>query len=193
MDISKQEKMKVLLEQIEISEEDVEQYFQGSLLSKLEVYKQSKTWHFHIQTKHVLPVHMYNLMTTKLQTAFQKIAKIDLTLYTEEDKYEDEIICAHWHNFLQSISNLSPAYKDLVHSQTPTIEHNNLIITARNDAEASALKKRLEDAFKNYCKKIGAQSYTIVIEVKTIAADIEKFRAEKALEDQQIALKTVQE
>src|SRR5690625_2655650 len=129
----------------------------------------------------------------KLQEAFQKIANIDLTLYTLEGKCEDQVICDHWHNFLQSIPNLSPAYKELVHNQTPIIENNNLLLIARNEAEASALKKRLEDNFKNYCRKIGANNYTIVIEVRSMEADIEKFRKETILEDQQIALKTVQE
>src|SRR5690625_7295982 len=104
----------------------------------------------------------------KLQEAFQKIANIDLTLYTLEGKCEDQVICDHWHNFLQSISNLSPAYKELIHNQTPRIENNNLLLTARNGAEASALKKRLEDNFKDYCAKIGANRYTLVIEVKKI-------------------------
>ncbi|HLQ97940.1 MAG TPA: PolC-type DNA polymerase III [Candidatus Dormibacteraeota bacterium] len=193
MEISKQEKMRVLLEQIQISAEDIEQYFRASMLDKLEVYRQTKTWHFHIQTEHLLPVHIYQLLLMKLQEAFRQIAEIELTLYTIEGKYEDQIICDHWHNFLQSISNLSPAYKELVHNQTPRFENNNLLLIARNGAEASALKKRLEDNFKDYCSKIGANRYTLVIEVKTVEADIEKFRKDTILEDQQIALKTVQE
>src|SRR5699024_9681656 len=181
MNISKQEKMNVLLEQIQMPTEDIEQYFKEGILDKLEVYKQSKTWHFHIQTKNLLPVNIYRLLNMKLQEAFQKIANIDLTLYTLEGKCEDQVICDHWHNFLQSISNLSPAYKELVHNQTPIIENNNLLLIARNEAEASALKKRLEDNFKNYCRKIGANNYTIVIEVRSMEADIEKFRKETIL------------
>src|SRR5699024_1383358 len=152
-----------------------------SMLSKLEVYKQTKTWHFHIQTERLLPVNIHNLLINKLKEAFQKIADIDLTLYTIEGKHDDQVISDHWHNFLQSISNLSPAYKELVHNQTPTIENNNLLLIARNEAEASALKKRLEDNFKNYCRKIGANNYTIVIEVRSMEADIEKFRKETIL------------
>src|SRR5690625_7424383 len=55
------------------------------------------------------------------------------------------------------------------------------------------LKKRLENEFKAYCERVGAASYSIEVEVKADAADLVKFREEKALEDQQIAIKTVQD
>src|SRR5690625_6996044 len=66
------------------------------------------------------------------------------------------MICDYWMSYVQTISDLSPAYQDLVHPQKPTIEHQNLHLIARNEAEANALKKRLESGFQQFCKKIGA-------------------------------------
>lgn len=193
MDISKQEKMKMLLNQLQISEENIEKHFQDSELIKLAVYKKTKTWLFHIHVKRVLPLHVHQLLTGKLQETFKTIADTDLMIFTEEKSCDDQTICDYWHNFLQSLSNLSPAYKDLVHNQTPKIENQKLIINARNEAEAAALNKRLASDFKSYCKKVGIHSYTLMIEIKPVISDIEKFREEKELEDQQLALKTVQE
>lgn len=193
MNISKQEKMKVLLKQLNLPDHLQTEYFQDSILSKLEVYKQAKTWHFHIEVQKIMPLHVYRLLMNKLEESFQKIAQIDVTIYTEDKNCDDQIIYDYWQSYLQSISNLSPAYKELVHNQTPRIENNNLLLTARNEAEGTALKKRLEDGFKEYCTKVGARSYSLVIDIQTVAADIEKFREAKALEDQQIALRTVQE
>src|SRR5690625_555148 len=132
-------------------------------------------------------------MIGKLETAFQNIATIDLFIQTDFKDKEESYINDYWHYFLQSLDHLSPAYKDLVNNQTPTIIDKRLLLTARNGAEASALKKRLENEFKVYCEKIGAASYSIEVEVKEDAANLEKFREEKALEDQQIAIKTVQD
>src|SRR5699024_921459 len=56
-----------------------------------------------------------------------------------------------------------------------------------------ALKKRLENRFKDYCTKIGASNYSLEICVKTNESDIELFREKKAEEDQQIVMKTIQE
>src|SRR5690625_4781414 len=67
------------------------------------------------------------------------------------------------------------------------------MLTVRNEAEGAALKKRLEDPFRIYCGKIGAPNYLLDVVVKTEEADIQKFREQKAIEDQQLILKTVQE
>ncbi|WP_164668962.1 PolC-type DNA polymerase III [Virgibacillus doumboii] len=193
MDISKNEKMNLLLNQLQISEEYINSYFGESQLIRLEVHKQIKTWHFHIQIKRVLPIEVYTLLITKLRETFQQFAQIELTLYTDEKDCDDQTVCDYWKNFLQVIPDLSPGYKDLVHSQVPRVENNKIMLTARNEAEGNALKKRLEGAFREYCKKIGAPAFSLDIDIKTEMADLQKFREQKAQEDQELVLKTVQE
>ncbi|MEW9676678.1 PolC-type DNA polymerase III [Lentibacillus sp. L22] len=192
MAITSAEKMNVLLNQLDMPAEYMD-YFQDSELLRLEVYKKTQTWHFHIQIKQVLPSQVYQLMTVKLQDAFKQIANVDMTLYATDKQCDDQTICGYWKHFIQSQTNLSPAYRDLVHKQTPRVNNNNIMLTARNEAEANALKRRLEEGFRAYCKKIGAPAYTLAIDVKTEELDMQKFREQKALEDQQIIMKTVQE
>jgi DNA polymerase III subunit alpha, Gram-positive type len=193
MDISKQEKMNLLLKQIQITDEQMLNYFSNSYLEKLEVYKKSKTWHFYVHLTHVLPPHVYQVFISKLKQTFQPIAVVELSINTDNKACDENTVLGHWQYFITSITNLSPAYKDLVQKQTPTVNNNKIILTARNDAEAHALKKRLDESFKSYCKKMGMAFYTIDIEVKTDLAEIEKFKEQKALEDQQLVLKTVKE
>lgn len=193
MDISKEEKLQLLLKQLQLSEDVIEKYFQSSELDKLEVYKKTKTWHFHIKLKHILPVHVYQLFLAALKESFQQIASVDVSLSTENKDYDEQTICDYWQFFIQSIPDLSPAYKDLVQNQKPQINNNKLTLNARNEAEGTAFKKRLEEPFRIFCRKIGASVYTIAVEVKTEEADIQKFKEQKAMEDQQLILKTVQE
>src|SRR5690625_2175957 len=108
MDISQQEKMGLLLKQIQMPEEYIESYFQDSKLVKLEVFKQSKTWSLHVGLKSLLPLSIYQLMIGKLETAFQKIATIDLYVYTELKDQEEAYIGDYWQHFLQSLDHLSP-------------------------------------------------------------------------------------
>ncbi|MDC3414105.1 PolC-type DNA polymerase III [Aquibacillus sp. 3ASR75-11] len=193
MDISQHEKMQLLLQQIEMPEEMVSKYFHESKLQKLEVFKIEKAWHFHIQLTNVLPPDIYRIFTMKLQTTFSHIANVDWTIQTSNKALHDDDVCTYWQAFIQETGQLSPAYRDLVHDQKPRVNGNKIELTARNQAEATALKKRLENAFQLYCKKIGAMSYMLTIDVKTEMAEIEKFREQKALEDQQLVLKTVRE
>ncbi|ASK63490.1 PolC-type DNA polymerase III [Virgibacillus phasianinus] len=193
MAISQTEKMEVLLAQLQIPEEDISTYFSNSQLIRLEVFRQVKKWHFHIQVERMLPIEVYQVLTTKLQDSFKQIAQVDWTLYTEEKEESDTYICDYWLNFLQSITTMSPAYRDLIHNQVPVLQNNKLSITARNEAEAAALRKRLETAFRVYCDKIGSKAYQLEINVKTEDKDLQEFRKQKAKEDQEIILKTVME
>ncbi|RDW19515.1 PolC-type DNA polymerase III [Oceanobacillus arenosus] len=193
MDISKKDKMHYLLQQLQIPEEYRKLYFNESYLEKLEVFKKTKTWHFHIHVEKVLPANMYLSLKAKLKETFQQIAGIDITITADDKACTGEMITGYWKNYITSITNLSPAYRDLVQNQAPAVNGNKIMLTARNGAEANALKKRLEADFNLYCKKIGTLAYSLEIEVKKNLADIEKFKEQKAKEDQQIVLKTVQE
>jgi len=193
MDITKKEKMDVLLKQLQISEEHIRDYFQNSYLEKLQVYKKSQTWHFFIHVEQVLPLNIYQSFLMKLKDSFQHIANVDVTFHAEENNCTDTLICDHWRNFIQNLPDLSPAYSDLVQNQVPKVDNNKIMLTARNEAEANALKKRLEGAFNTYCKKIGLPNYRIEIEIKTDLDDIEKFKKQKELEDAQTVKDMVQE
>ncbi|GGA62737.1 PolC-type DNA polymerase III [Ornithinibacillus halotolerans] len=193
MDISKNEKLNLLLNQIELPKEYVNQYFVNSLLLKLDIFKQQKQWNFHIELESILPTNVYQELLTRLKHSFQQIASVDLYLYTRSKEYTDEIVRNYWQYFLQSTSDISPAYRDLVINQLPKVTGNKVILTARNEAEASAVKKRFDDSFKDFCHKVGLSYHPLTIEVKTEMDEIQKFREQQALEDQKMVLKTIQE
>ncbi|MDL4840100.1 PolC-type DNA polymerase III [Aquibacillus rhizosphaerae] len=193
MDISSNEKMNLLLTQIGIPEDLKELHFKDSYLSKLEVHKKSKLWHFHINVIQVLPASVYRVFTMKLQETFSHIATIDWTFYTNNKDLLEQDIYDYWQDFVFTVKDMSPAYKDLVHEQKPRLEGNKIKLTARNDAEGVALKKRLEPALKNYCHRIGALPYMLVIDVKTEINDLEKFREQKAIEDQKLVQRAVKD
>lgn len=185
--------MELLLEQINLSQEDRQAYFTNSKLKKLEVFKKEKHWHFHIQTPKVLPAKIHQLFFLKLQEAFVHIATVELSIHAEDSSLEADEVCAHWRQFVTTIKNLSPAYQDLIQNQQPTVKGSNLILTARNEAEATALKKRLEPAFQSYCQQIGLALFRLTIDTKTSMEDIQKFREQTALEDQHIVKQAVKD
>ncbi|MEC5422658.1 PolC-type DNA polymerase III [Virgibacillus sp. C22-A2] len=193
MDISKKEKMNLLLKQLQIPEEMINNYFIDSYLDKLEVYKGTKTWHFYVHVKRVLPLKVHQLLNEKLRESFQQIAVIDLTVDTEDKVCDDATVCDYWKSFLRTLTDLSPAYSDLLNNQNPVVNNNKLMLSARNEAEARSLKKRLEENFKQYCKKVGISSYSLDLEIRNEEAAIQKFREQTAKEDQQLILKTVQD
>ncbi|MEN2766413.1 PolC-type DNA polymerase III [Ornithinibacillus xuwenensis] len=193
MDISNKEKMELLLQQISMPEQQVVEHFQNSVLSKLEIYKMQKVWHFHVNVSKVLPVDVYQEFITRLKESFQQVATVELTIYSEDIQCHADTVCAYWKLFLSYTPDLSPAYRDLVYNQTPTVNGNKIMLIARNEAEASALKKRLDESFKNFCKKVGLAYHPLSVDVKAEEDAIQKFREQKAIEDQKLILKTIQE
>ncbi|WP_042223740.1 PolC-type DNA polymerase III [Oceanobacillus manasiensis] len=193
MDLTKKEKMRLLLKQLQIAGEDVEAFFNDSYLEKLEIYKKTKTWHFHIYVERVLPIQVYQLLAGKLNDTFEHVATTELTVLTEDNSCDEETITAYWKLFVGSKTDLSPAYKDLIHEQIPQVNSNKIMLTVRNEAEGSALKKRLDPDFKLFCLKAGLRYYPIETEVKAEEEALKKFKEQKAMEDQKLVLKTVQE
>jgi DNA polymerase-3 subunit alpha (Gram-positive type) len=185
--------MDVLLEQLHIPEEDRQEYFQDSRLKKLKVFKESKTWHFYIVVKRVLPYRVYQLLLTNLKHTFQQVENVELTIEAEDTMIDEENISAYWLDFLQSEASLSPAYRDLVHKQKPKVNNHKIMLSARNEAEKTALMKRLQHDFSTYCQKTGLPVFQLDINIKLDQTEMEKFKAQKAMEDREMVMKTVQQ
>src|SRR5690625_3531475 len=108
MNLTHEEKMNLLLNQIQFSDHLKETYFQAGELKKLIVYQQQKIWHFHIRLQKTLPFEVYRLFLNKLTDAFQEIAKINLTLETINQEYDDTELINYWNYFLSTIPDLMP-------------------------------------------------------------------------------------
>ncbi|MFC0524176.1 PolC-type DNA polymerase III [Pontibacillus salicampi] len=190
-DMSQMEKMELLLKQLEMPEELWEKHFSNSKLLKLSVNKETKEWHFYFYIPTVLPPNVYALFTSKLHETFAHIATIQWSIETDHKQLEEDSVCDYWLQFVKSIPDLSPAYKDLLYEQRPQVEGNKVILHARNDAEAHALKKRLSEPFQAYCQRVGASIYMLTVEVHHNQADLDKFREQKAKEDQTLVQQAV--
>ncbi|MFD1066260.1 PolC-type DNA polymerase III [Oceanobacillus locisalsi] len=193
MGISKQEKMKLLLEQIQLSETSIQTYFASSYLEKVEVYKQEKKWHFYIHLEDVLPFDEYLYLYQSLQKSFSSIAdKVELTLHTDNKQCNEKDMGVYWKHFLAT-TPISPAHQEMVMQQTPRIAENKIMLTSRNETESNILKKRLEPAFSQFCYQIGARPYAIDFEVQANQDEMQAFQDNKAKEDQELVQKTVKE
>lgn len=193
MDLTQLEKMKVLLKQIKMPQEMIDNHFNNSSLIKLTVMKKTKTWHFHVFIEEILPFPIFQVFEVKLKEAFQHIAKAEVTLEARDQTFNKEDFLGYWQHFLQNSPPLSPAYKDLIEQQEPQIINNKILLTARNEAEAEALKKRLTVNFKDFFARIGVHQLSLEFKVETNIEALKKFKEQTKLEDQQIVINTVKE
>lgn len=195
MSLSRQEKMAVLLKQLDLPEEIVNESFKDSELQKVIVYKEKKIWHFHIEVNRTLPFDVYHLFINKLRSSFENIAKVKLTLHTTEQEHNEQELRYYWKFFTSQLSNLIPT-QAFIQEETPTIEESSITINVTTEAEGVSLKKKLEAHFHQFCDAVGLKKYHLIFNVNTEMETLEEFRKQTMEEDKiyvQNAVKLQQE
>src|SRR5699024_7371952 len=116
--------------------------------------------------------------------SFQDIATIKLSLsYTDQLCSEEEVL-HYWQFFAKHLPKLLPTQSEILHKASK-IDGDSIILTVATDAEAMALKRRIEQPFHEFCEHVGLKKYQIQLEVKTAVEDLENFRKQKDAEDKE--------
>ncbi|MYL28372.1 PolC-type DNA polymerase III [Halobacillus halophilus] len=193
MSVNSQEKMHYLLEQIQFPHNLIEPHFKESRMQKLVVFKEKKAWHFHFAMPRPLPPSIYELFTSKLIHAFRAIAEIDWTIEADNKELPQEDIVEYWQNFIKTLTNLTPGYKDLLLEQQPEVNGNKIMLTCRNLAESHAVQKKLEEPLKQYAQRAGLPAFVLSTQVKHEKEEIKKFQEERQKEDKILVQQAVKE
>ncbi|MDQ0159055.1 PolC-type DNA polymerase III [Alkalibacillus salilacus] len=193
MDLNKREKLELLLEQINMPDDVVNNHFDQTILEKLTVYKSTKQWIFHLHNPHPFDYDVISLFKANLQTAFHHVASVDVQITTDESTVSESIFQAYWFDFIHSVHDLFPAYKEFICNQTPRLEGSSVILNARNDAEANMVKKKLDPLFQSYCHKHGLKACHIQLEVSQNEEAIQAFQQQKLEEERTLVQKAMQE
>ncbi|SET40613.1 DNA polymerase-3 subunit alpha [Salinibacillus kushneri] len=193
MTVTNREKMDILLEQIQLPNDIINTYFQEASLEKLTVFKKEKKWRFTFHIQDLLPPDVFQLFETKIHEAFDHIASVDFILKSDNKEFKEEHLGEYWTVFIQSIPDLLPAYKDNLYEQTPEVSGNKLTITARNEAESQAIKKRLQGPLQDFCMKIGCSPLQIQVDAKESEEDRKRFMEMRQQEDKTLIQKAVKD
>ncbi|WP_067838494.1 PolC-type DNA polymerase III [Amphibacillus sediminis] len=193
MKLSGHDKLKVLLDQINISEQDQAQHYRNGQIKKLEVFKKAKRWTFYFQLEKPLPIQQYRLLKLNLSKSFEEIATVGFVIDCIDQTINEEDVAGYWREFIESEPGISPAHQTWLIEQQPTVKDRKLILKARNETEATILKSRLISTYQSFCVKAGISSWPLEFIVESIESDLEKFREQKALEDKLLVKKAIEE
>ncbi|MBL5768514.1 PolC-type DNA polymerase III [Heyndrickxia sporothermodurans] len=185
----KKERFRVLLQQLNMTEDRIVQFFQNAEIEKLVVERKSKRWHFYFLFQQILPYEIFNRFTLQLQHAFNHVAKVDFTIRVMESSFPEEAVVDYWRHCIKELDGISPMLLSLLNEQVPTLKGNKLIVQTRNDTEARTLKQKYGEWISNIYQNFGFPLYVLDAEIGQNEANEEykKFIEEKQKEDEERA------
>ena len=89
-------RMRVLLQQLQLTEDVYMSFFEEALLQRVTVHKAKRQWHFHIEIENILPYELFQLMQTRLKAAFSHIASVSMEFTTRKPTVSEKLVLDYW-------------------------------------------------------------------------------------------------
>ncbi|WP_100333727.1 PolC-type DNA polymerase III [Bacillus alkalisoli] len=191
--VDRKEKFRLLLQQLSLTDDNIMPYFQEAGINKLVVEKGNKRWHFHFTMTKILPANVFDVFSSKIRSSFSHIADVSFQIEVNQPEYDSELVGDYWPFCIQEIDGCSPPLISLLQSQTPTISGQKLTITARNEAEAIAVKRKLGPTITNSYLSYGFPSFAFDTTLSFSEQEYKLFVEQKESEDKERAFAAVSE
>lgn len=189
----RKERFELLLQQIGTPGEPTAKHFQGGSIQKLVVDKQTRSWHFILKLESPLPYDVYQLFQMRLTKAFENIAAVSFSIegHGQAKDVSSELIQAYWGDCIDKLDGLSDSMLSRLKGQNPEVEDNKIIVPARNETEAIALKRKLSKSLIECLQTFGFPPLHLETNVVQSEMDYERFVEQKEQEDKTKVMEAV--
>ncbi|MBM7701901.1 PolC-type DNA polymerase III [Metabacillus iocasae] len=185
------ERFALLLQQLELTSDQVVPYFEQGAIEKVVVHKEQKKWHFHLFIKKVLPFQLYEMLLSQMKAKFAHIANVSFSVRTDDKECTQENVQAYWQHCVSELQGISPLFLSLLKDQVPTSSGIKLQLSVRNDAEGIALKKKYGQLISDQYAAYGFPTLQVVTEVVHSQEEYSKFVEQKEQEDKERVLQAI--
>lgn len=191
----RKERFRVLLQQLNLTDNMVVQSFANAEIEKLVVEKNKKSWHFYFLLEHVLPYEIFYRFSTQLRHVFHHIAQVDFSIRVMDTQISEKEVLDYWSYCVKELDGISPMLLSLLNGQVPKLKGNKLTIQARNDTEARTLKQKYGEIISTIYQNLGFPLMMIESEIGQNESNEEykKFIEAKQKEDEERAKLAVME
>ncbi|GIN37494.1 PolC-type DNA polymerase III [Heyndrickxia oleronia] len=191
----RKERFRVLLQQLNLTDNMVVQSFANAEIEKLVVEKNKKSWHFYFLLERVLPYEIFYRFSTQLRHVFHHIAQVDFSIRVMDTQISEKEVLDYWSYCVKELDGISPMLLSLLNGQVPKLKGNKLTIQARNDTEARTLKQKYGEIISTIYQNLGFPLMMIDSEIGQNESNEEykKFIEAKQKEDEERAKLAVME
>ncbi|KMK77248.1 PolC-type DNA polymerase III [Alkalihalobacillus pseudalcaliphilus] len=179
----RKERFKLLMKQIEIPEELVQTYLEEALIQKLTIHREQKSWHFQFYIPKIIPANLYQLFAQRLKDTFQNIATVHFSIEYGTKELTEEQWQQYWPTVVGKLENISSGLRELLQNQTPRYDGKRLVINVRNETEAVALKRKLDEPLRECLSKLSLPMVHIDAHVQESQKAFERFIEQRDQED----------
>ncbi|TVP84227.1 MAG: PolC-type DNA polymerase III [Alkalicoccus sp.] len=180
---NRQERFRLLMEQVQMPEDFLKKYAEGAYIEKLEIHQKDKKWNFFIAMPKPLPFPAFELLQTRIVQGLSHIAEVSLFLRYEENFQAEELIESYWPYFIECLRSSTNGLIQRLEAQIPRIENNRMYLAVMNETEAEILERRVKAPLKQLLAGAGFPDFIIATEVKEAKEEIKRFEEQKQEED----------
>ncbi|MDQ0299169.1 DNA polymerase-3 subunit alpha (Gram-positive type) [Salibacterium salarium] len=189
----RKDRFQLLLEQIMMPKDVVNNYFTDGLIQKLTINKENKKWHFHFILKKHLPHAVFIQLQERISQAFQHIASVRFSITYEESPLPLDHVSEYWPSIISYLEGIAPYLKQRLNGEIPSVENGKLKIIFKNEAEATALARRLQQPLNDIMSSFGFFACQIETEVQTSEEEVAQFEQKKQQEDESKVVEAMME
>ncbi|MEI5906214.1 PolC-type DNA polymerase III [Bacillus spongiae] len=185
--LSGRERFRLLLQQMQLTEDAFVQYFKEAEILRLIVDRKTKSWHFVFQLDEVIPYPVFARFSDRLIHTFKHIATVGFSVSVKNHHHSENHIADYWRECIKDIQGISPPILAMLNQQQPKVQGNRLLIEATNELEATQVKKKYGDMISSILTKYGFPAFSIdtAIVEKQENEDFANFLKQKQIEDQE--------
>ncbi|WP_083378644.1 PolC-type DNA polymerase III [Enterococcus timonensis] len=151
-----------LLEQIQLvipTSEEV--FFQEALLTKVQVHRQSQTYHFTIEVAEILPVNLFQNFKQQLELGFKDIAKVKITITPRKQQFSQELLVDYWLLAVNGEACDTPVLRETLKNATPMLENSKVKLAIDNSGMLAYIKEQYLPLIEQHYQDFGFPKFTI--------------------------------
>lgn len=179
-----------LLQQLDLTSEADQPYFQTATVDRLTVHEQSRRWQFLLKLPSMLPFTAFVDFHNHLQVAFREIATVEATIEVDQPELTNRLLGDYWEWIVKNSGLTSNLIQELCQSQVPELDENNrVLLYAQNEVVKDFLSNQALGPIESAYRRAGFPKFNIhvMIDESKSQAKIDEFKARQEKTDAQLA------
>ncbi|CAM3263620.1 PolC-type DNA polymerase III [Vagococcus fessus] len=143
-------------------------------VEKVVVHKVSRCWDFYLKFDTILPANLYRLMTQRLEMAFKDIAKVRMTIASDQTTVTEEEIQNYWDLSIEASNCNRSVVDSALRGQVPLYKEGKVVLLVENEGVIDYLKQQYLPAVEDAYLSFGFPKIKIIPELNLAQAEANK-------------------